>query len=1022
MWKEVNKKSVKEVILGSFFIILRSFYGTILHHLKLNRAETKKITKLSIDFLITIVFIWLIPFLIIGDIFLLLFVPSLHIFKPLFKAGWKYGLVTAIGVTLAVSIISQYVFFIYSYQYQAFDLYIKDEPKTFMQVQIDSAHIDYSYAQPYLIDRIASKTIEEMNVTGNFLDQDIFFKRGTFTQTADPITNKTYLPNLPFYGVGNKLALFLSQHLVSGDFPKNSHEAIAVLSNNYYRHSSIRVNSRINIYIAVGLSKDSSLNVAAARTYLDITGIVIIDNLTNVAITADSKSIPLKDILGLDQGGAVITSWALGARTLKDIQLTYGFASVFENLFFNVKTIDTFHLNAEIDKLKLLALKLEENYYRLGGYTSVDINSYLIDLLEAFQDEYNLYQIFMFSFLAPLIILTLILTIYAANLVRKKREKQLTILSERGTTKIEIGSYLALESLIFGFIALIFGILLAIPVSALLTKSSGFLSFSNPVVSLKIRPDSVLQALLGSVITIIVIQIVNVITLLKRRTVEDYGKVEKDLPSFYRYYVDIILLIIGGVLWAIYKAPILSGVKEQTTKIIGIPAMFSVLFGSVLLIQRLLPIFSKLLLKLLNTKSNKIRKKLKFDIASIGIKEITRYKASFIRSSIILSLSFAIVISAIVVPATYQRFNIESAYYDLGSDIVISNFPIDNDYVIQAINNVSGVASTSIVRYATLTDVSGDYVITNLILGVDPKTFAQTAFYRSDFSSQSLEEMMSLLTKENFILAQSNTLSSLKKTIGDTVSLGYRGYNETLREKQGSPLFHANVSLKIVGEFKFWPVLVQSVSTGNAREILNQFIANISLISKLQLAPFDVKNYLFIHADSNTDINKLTEEIASVAGSAVSNINEHIFIQRGTARSSILYSAINSTLIMAFTINAIIVTLFASIQLLDRSREIATMKAIGVSRSQLLVLFLAQYLVLLLFSMTMGILSGTFVSWMLMHIITVNRTIPPFIMVIPLALIALTTTILVVTAFFGALLPSLTAANKDIGPELRQSS
>ncbi|MHA1353361.1 MAG: FtsX-like permease family protein, partial [Candidatus Heimdallarchaeaceae archaeon] len=137
---------------------------------------------------------------------------------------------------------------------------------------------------------------------------------------------------------------------------------------------------------------------------------------------------------------------------------------------------------------------------------------------------------------------------------------------------------------------------------------------------------------------------------------------------------------------------------------------------------------------------------------------------------------------------------------------------------------------------------------------------------------------------------------------------------------------------------------------------------------------------------------------------------------------SILYSAINSTLIMSFTINSLIIALYASVQLIERSREIATMKAIGVSKTQLLLLFLSEYATLLIFSTIMGLLSGLFSSWMLMNIITINRSIPPFIMKFPGFYIALVAIILFLTAFIGALIPSLTATNKNIGTDLRQSS
>ncbi|MHA1116115.1 MAG: FtsX-like permease family protein, partial [Candidatus Heimdallarchaeaceae archaeon] len=879
-----------------------------------------------------------------------------------------------------------------------------------------------SYTQTYLIDRIADVTIQEMNLTNNILQRDLFFKRGTFTSTYDPIAKQTYLPNLPLVGLTDRLSLFLSNHLTQGRFPENNGEVLAFLTSNSYNHSTIRVNSTISLYIPISLLKQASLSEPQAQTEVTVTGIVIADNLTDFSVIGSNKGIPFDVFLNLYEGNAVLSPWIIAARILSSIQLTYGFASIYENLFYDIGTIDTFNLDGEIAKLKELAINLKDSYLQMGGYTGVDINSYLLTALEEFKAEYNLYQIFMFAFLAPIIVLTLILTIYAANLVRKKRERQLTILTERGTTKIEIGSYLALESLIFGIIALFLGIALGIPISALLTKSTGFLSFSNQTSSLQLKIPSLSQALFGSLLVIFIIQTFNVITLLKTRSIEDYGKVEKTLPSFYRYYVDIIFISTGAILWFIYQLPVLSGFRDKTTKSIGIPAMIVLLFGVVLLIQRLLPLFSKFILKITQFPNDKIRKKLRLDIFSLGIKEITRYQSSFVRSSVILSLSFAIVVSAIVVPASYQKFNTDGAYYDLGADIVIENFPLENKFLIGEIENLTEIQSTCVVKYAALSDVSGDYAITHAILGIEVNKFAQTAFFREDFSDYSLEELLTLLSDETTLLAQEDEIKIINKGVGDSLILGYRAYNETRRETDGSPFYRSNITVEIAGLFKYWPVLVKEISTTNVLSILNHFVANISIFNKLELSPFEITDYLLIKVNQEEDIEEVTKKIKTVAGSNVDNVYSKIFVREGSARSSILYSAINSTLIMSFTINSLIIALYASVQLIERSREIATMKAIGVSKTQLLLLFLSEYATLLIFSTIMGLLSGLFSSWMLMNIITINRSIPPFIMKFPGFYIALVAIILFLTAFIGALIPSLTATNKNIGTDLRQSS
>ncbi|MCK4896325.1 MAG: ABC transporter permease, partial [Candidatus Heimdallarchaeota archaeon] len=630
------------------------------------------------------------------------------------------------------------------------------------------------------------------------------------------------------------------------------------------------------------------------------------------------------------------------------------------------------------------------------------------------QSEYNLYQTFMYSFLSPIIALTIILTIYAANLVRKKRDQQLTILTERGAKRSEIGSYLALESVIIGGISLVFGVMVGVPISAILTKSSGFLRFSNTTIPLQIDLSSVYVALIGSIGAILLIQILNTITLLKKRSIDDYGRVEKSLPKYYKYFVDIILIVFGVVIWIIYKLPNLTDFQDLTARYVGIPATILVLFGSILFMQRLLPLFSKIIVK--------ISTFFKADIISLSVREISRYQKSFVRSSVILTLSFSLVVSSIVIPSTYQNYNTEGAYYDLGADIVIRGFPIDNTYLKGEVDALPEVESSTIVRFVNLRDVQGDLSITYSVLTINATEYEQTAYFRKDFASKPLGDLISQLDNPLKVLVQKDELGALNQEIGDEISITYRAYNESMREIIGSPFFYENISVSVVDSYNYWPVLVNQLDLGNVRSIFYHFIASIELMNYIQLAPFDVIDYLFIKGNSSYALADVTERVLSLTGGTVTNVEDEIFVRPESPRSSILFSAINSTLIMSFAINSIILALFASIQLIDKARELATMKAIGISTNQLLKYYLAVYIVLLLFTTICGLVVGYITSTMLMGVLAINRTIPPYTMAFPVVQLLIATGALLFAAFIGATIPTFSSSKEEIGTELRQSA
>jgi len=1016
-------KGSRLIAFRNMFILTRTFFIVLTKKDQFSPETRSKAFRILAIIFSPILFVT-IPII---DLLLLFFLPGLHLFRPLFKAGWKYGLISSIGVTLAVSIVTQYVFFIYSYQFQAFGLFLAEEPRTYVQVEVEDLFLNSEYGTNQYFDffGISQYALYFNNLTSRILQTDVYFQRPTFTETYDPITNITYLPNMPLYGTLGKLATSISNNLAYGTAPQNDYEAIAIVTRDFYNHSTIRANTNISLYVPISLQKSDSLLDPSAGTFngthkniVNITGIVILDEASGYDIVNSEVDIPLEYILEFDSGAAIISYWTYANKILDSINRTNSIATIVADLFYDIDQINSFNLQGEIDTLKFLGVSLKETYLVRADYQYVRINSYLVDLMESFRDEYNLYQTFMFAFLSPIIVLTIILTVYAANLVRKKRDRQLTILTERGTNRREIGSYLALESIITGGISLLFGVFLGIPIAFLLTKSSGFLMFSNTLLPLQLDLASVTVALIGSVGAIVLIQLFNTITLLKKRDIEDYGKVEKTLPIFYKYFLDIILIIFATTIWFIFQLPVLSEYQDLTAKYVGIPALILMLFGLILFVQRLLPLFSKGLVKLTS--------KLKMDITSLSIREIYRYQKSFARSSIILCLSFSLVISSIIVPYSYQDFNTEGAYYDLGADIVIRNFPIDNEYLINSISNLTEVDSVSVVRFVNINDPAvGDLGITYSLLIVDPETFLKTAYFREDFSEKNIATLFEELEDPLGVLVQIDELGVIERKVGQDWLITYAAYNDSWRTQPPnySAIRPMNMTLKIEGSYKYWPNLVNQISITNVRSLFYHLVVKQEFLANIQVRPTSLIDYFYVKVNSSYNIEDVAEKVGFISEEGtVSNVESEIFVKPDSPRSSILYSAINSTLIMSFAINSIILALFASIQLIDRSKEIATMKAIGISTRQLVKYHLSIYVSLLIFSTIFGILIGYAASSMLMGVLTITRNIPPYSIVFPIAQVVIVIAVLVGAAAIGAIIPTISSTKEEIGTELRHSA
>jgi ABC-type antimicrobial peptide transport system permease subunit len=321
-----------------------------------------------------------------------------------------------------------------------------------------------------------------------------------------------------------------------------------------------------------------------------------------------------------------------------------------------------------------------------------------------------------------------------------------------------------------------------------------------------------------------------------------------------------------------------------------------------------------------------------------------------------------------------------------------------------------------------LRDVRGDIATIYSVLAVEPESYLKTAYFRDDFSAEPVADLLSKLNSSLEVLAQKDELRVLDINVDDNKQITYLAFNETWRQLFGSPYANLNLTVTIKDTYKYWPVLVSQISVDTVRTIYYHFIAKSGFMNQIQTHHTDVIQFLYINVKDGYDIEAASEKVQTIAGGFVTNVESLIFVKPNSPRSSILYSAINSTLLMAFTINAIILALFAAIQLIDKSKEIATMKAIGISSKQLIIYYLSVYIALLLFSSILGLLIGYITSSMLMGVLTVTRTIPPYFISYPLGSIMIAVGALLVAAFIGATIPTVSSSKQEIGTELRQSA
>ncbi|NHJ40560.1 MAG: FtsX-like permease family protein [Asgard group archaeon] len=180
-------------------------------------------------------------------------------------------------------------------------------------------------------------------------------------------------------------------------------------------------------------------------------GISILQSVVNVEWLSDSLIFPIN----------ALNSFDIDEMTVNDIPYL---------LFikFNKYELTKDGLNQVIDKMQLFSEQIKKDYPSMYIYT---LDAPLETLILAYTRAS-----FTNVFLLPVILIGIIMTVLATNIVIKSREKEVALLRDRGADTFQIILLFVVEFIIVSLIGTIIGIALSFPLAGLLPSftSSGF--------------------------------------------------------------------------------------------------------------------------------------------------------------------------------------------------------------------------------------------------------------------------------------------------------------------------------------------------------------------------------------------------------------------------------------------------------------------------------------------------------------------------------------------------------------------
>ena len=402
--------------------------------------------------------------------------------------------------------------------------------------------------------------------------------------------------------------------------------------------------------------------------------------------------------------------------------------------------------------------------------TNVSLNSTLSSFrqtttLDNALDEYDRRLFFsklpMFVVLVLIAIVILYYVATLSSLVVEDRRNEVALLRSRGANSTQILMVFVMEGLTIAALSVVFGPLLAAVAISVLGLTPAFSDLgAGGLLTVSLSSGAYMMAALGGVLSFVAL-IFPAFRASRMSVTQERQRSARptDLPFFQRYYLDVLLLIVGILLFrqlteqGSVVARNLFGEIAVNQLLLAVPGI--ILVASAMVLLRLFPVVMNLLSRLL---SNWLPAGM-----VMGVWQMARNPAHYARLSLLLILTAGLGIFAASFSATLDRSFVERVLFFTGSDVRLNgNLPVStfrrglseaDRFESKAVLReryelMPGVESVSLVRRSSGHDLSKLFGGTYEMVAVEPESFVNVAWFRDDFAGRPLNELVSSLASE----------------------------------------------------------------------------------------------------------------------------------------------------------------------------------------------------------------------------------------------------------------------------------
>lgn len=659
------------------------------------------------------------------------------------------------------------------------------------------------------------------------------------------------------------------------------------------------------------------------------------------------------------------------------------------------------------DKEKLVSVvpELEANLMQFGLKKSDLSFQFPVSSITNKYDEQNQhFRTILWSMYVPIFVMLIIYLVMVSGLIIERQRTEIAVLGSRGAGRAQIFGIYFVEILILGLLALLIGPFVGIQLSKVLGISNGFLEFVDRTgIQVKMNGEvlayavwTVLVCMFLLLISIFFATRQNIVTH-KQNTARMTGQ-----AMWHRLFLDVLLLLIAGYGWYSYQN-MLENVGKTTegsmvmsvdVLLFFVPVLFSLGFG--LFCLRIYPLFLRGIYWL--------GRRIWPISVHTTLVQVGRASRQYQFLMVFVTITVAVGMFSASTARTINLNAEEQVFYQNGTDVrLMVNWASDKPFVFihrnpnmqfeganiapepvrppiqyeepdfEQFQRLPGVEHATRVFIHDMAEISeGQKSVREVrLMGIDPKEFAQTIWWKQELLPHHINDYLNVLGKKPNALLISRTLANkMNVKEGDTVMVGWK------RIRPVEMIVYA-----IVDYWPGWSPVGPRSSSSSVMEEKYLMVANLPFIhGKMHLEPYQVWLNMQPGASSEALYNGLIQNDAKPI--FLSNARQQLI----EIKNSAFYLGVNGSLTLGFLLSMLITfigyVMYWVLTLGARKLQYGVFRAMGMSFGSLVRIIAWEQFFTFGVAFVMGMAAGKLANMLFLPALSLYlhaaKQIPPF--------------------------------------------